>query len=186
MARNGVWELERLVLRYCPTSGSSKGAREFVETGLIPFAKKNPQIQIKTAIRSGHPHIYGKYITGYARRWCLKNLDGDRVGERCQEMRDTLGRKPPRHSHISNRVVEQRKISVQGVWRNVREPKRLTELQRLQKQSIADNYDMRMLMNNVGLAGIVHITKGLIATREDKRMKAMDALPKRYKVQPTE
>lgn len=62
----------------------------------------------------------------------------------------------------------------------------MTELQRLQQQSIADNYDMKELMNKVGLAGIVHITKGLIATREDKRMKAMDALPKRYKVRPTE
>lgn len=54
-------------LRYCATGGSSRGVREFVEQSLIPFAKRNPQIEIRTEIKSGHPCIYGdysKYLSG--------------------------------------------------------------------------------------------------------------------------
>ena len=61
MARNGVWELEHLLIRYCGTSASSKGVREFVERDLVEFAKKNPQIQFKTEIKGGFPCVYGKY-----------------------------------------------------------------------------------------------------------------------------
>ena len=101
-------------------------------------------------------------------------------------MRDTLGRKPPRHSHISNQVVEKKRVSVQGVWRNERQSNLLTPRQQAQRDHIAANYDMQQLRDKIGLAGIMHITKELIQTRQDKRNEALDALPKPYKVLPTE
>lgn len=61
MARNGVWELERLVVKYSPTAGSSVGVRDFVEKGLVKFAQENPHIRIKTKLQTGHPHIVGSY-----------------------------------------------------------------------------------------------------------------------------
>lgn len=50
-----------MLLRYCATGGSSRGVREYVETGLVPFAERNPQIEIRTEIKSGHPCVYGDY-----------------------------------------------------------------------------------------------------------------------------
>lgn len=61
MARNGVWELRNVLLRYCATGGSSRGVREYVESGLVQFAERNPHIEIRTEIKSGHPCVYGDY-----------------------------------------------------------------------------------------------------------------------------
>lgn len=61
MARNGVWELKDILLRYCASSGSSKGVRAFVERDLAAFAARNPQISFKTKIQGGHPCVYGTY-----------------------------------------------------------------------------------------------------------------------------
>lgn len=61
MARNGVWELRNVLLRYCATGGSSRGVREYVEDGLAQFAKKNPQIEFSTQIKSGHPCVFAEY-----------------------------------------------------------------------------------------------------------------------------
>lgn len=61
MARNGIWELREVLLRYCASSGSSRGVREFVEHDLISFAAKNSQIQFQTKIQGGHPCVYAKY-----------------------------------------------------------------------------------------------------------------------------
>lgn len=61
MARNGVWELKDILLRYCPNGGSSRGVRDFVERDLLSFAGKNPQVQFKTKIQGGHPCVYGSY-----------------------------------------------------------------------------------------------------------------------------
>lgn len=61
MARNGVWELREVVLRYCASSGSSRGVREFVEHDLISFASKNPQVEFQTKIQGGHPCVFAKY-----------------------------------------------------------------------------------------------------------------------------
>lgn len=63
MARRGVWELQELLIKYSLDGGSSRGVREFVETGLVSFAKRNPQISIATRLRAGHPTVEGKYST---------------------------------------------------------------------------------------------------------------------------
>lgn len=60
MALRGVWQLRELAIRYS-MGGSSQGVREFVENGLVEFARKNPQINITTQIESGHPNVHGKY-----------------------------------------------------------------------------------------------------------------------------
>ena len=62
MARNGVWELKELLLRYSVNSGSSRGVKEFVEKDLINFARQNPQIKVTTFLRSaGHPQVFAAY-----------------------------------------------------------------------------------------------------------------------------
>lgn len=61
MARRGVWELNEVIVRYCASSGSSRGIREFVAKDLADFAERNPQITLKTEICGGHPCVFGKY-----------------------------------------------------------------------------------------------------------------------------
>lgn len=62
MARNGVWELKEMLLRYSPNSGSSRGTVEFVEKDLLNFARANPQIKIATYVRrAGHPQVFASY-----------------------------------------------------------------------------------------------------------------------------
>mmetsp|Transcript_9898 Transcript_9898/g.16282 ORF Transcript_9898/g.16282 Transcript_9898/m.16282 type:complete len:93 (-) Transcript_9898:225-503(-) len=62
MSKRGVWQLKRLTIFYCSRGGSSRGAREYIDTRLVDFAKSNPQLQIIAAIRNGrHPFVHGEY-----------------------------------------------------------------------------------------------------------------------------
>ena len=62
MARNGIWELKELLLRYSPAAGNTRGVLEFVENDLINFAKANPQIKIATHVRKfGNPNVFASY-----------------------------------------------------------------------------------------------------------------------------
>lgn len=61
MARRGAFELQEIVLRYSLDGGSSRGVREFVEHELLPFARENPHITIKTIFRNTHPNVIGRY-----------------------------------------------------------------------------------------------------------------------------
>lgn len=65
MALRGVWQLRELAIRYSLGGGSSRGVRDFVENGLVDFAKKNPHISITTKLEPGHPTVQGKYRTLY-------------------------------------------------------------------------------------------------------------------------
>lgn len=37
-----VGQLQRITMKFCKSNGSSKGMRDFVENGLLDFAKGNP------------------------------------------------------------------------------------------------------------------------------------------------
>lgn len=126
-----------------------------------------------------------KSVTKYERQQSLKNLSAEKVGAVLQDLRDTLGRKVPKHSDISNRVVEQKKVSVQGVWRNMRDlspdaPEVIEKRERLQAQC-----GLHDLVEEVGITGIVQMTQQIIAERDAARQAALASLPRPYKVKPT-
>lgn len=126
-------------------------------------------------------------VTGYERDQTIKNLSAEEVRDVLQEMRDTLGRKVPRHSQIANRVVEQKKISVQGVWRNSRDldpdlPAVVNRLKELQR-----DYGLHDLVNEMGITGIVQATQMIIRRKDAERQAAMAAaFPRRKRVAPSE
>lgn len=220
MARNGVWELRNVMLRYCATGGSSVGVREFVESGLAHFAEKNPQILFKTQIESGHPCVYGDYsmflmfnsrtvffafsrtlhifhnlsncyffiflATTYKRQRTLKNLSRNEVREAVQELRDTLGRKVPKHNEISIGVLERPRLSVQGVPRNSATSEADLPQLRARRERLRKEYRMQDLVKQVGLTGMVEITQKIIEHRDEHRKALIEAMPKRTKVNPTE
>lgn len=76
MDKNGVWQLLRLTLRYCPHNSSSKKMREFIRTSQPPpsstlsqsprtlknFAEKNPQLEIVARVlKNRHPVVIAEY-----------------------------------------------------------------------------------------------------------------------------
>lgn len=41
-----ICQLQRITLKFCKSSGSSRGFRDFIETELVNFAKENPGIVV--------------------------------------------------------------------------------------------------------------------------------------------
>lgn len=41
-----IGQLQRITLKFCKSSGSSKGMREFIENNLMEFARENPGVVV--------------------------------------------------------------------------------------------------------------------------------------------
>ena len=88
MCSRGVWQLQKLTLRYHWHRGASAGwrcvlrdeanrgrerhspcgtwvtcVRGFVQEHIIPFAKDNAQVKIETLATRGHPNVTAEYRT---------------------------------------------------------------------------------------------------------------------------
>ena len=58
----GVWQLQRLTLVHCKSGGSSRGARDFIESRLPQFAAAHPQLKLETRVRGNrHPFVQAEY-----------------------------------------------------------------------------------------------------------------------------
>lgn len=125
-------------------------------------------------------------VTQYKRQRTLKNMSRKEVSATFQDLRDTLGRKVPRHNEISIGVLERKRLSVQGIWRNARDMDPDLPKLRVRRERLRQKYRMQDIVDNVGLSGLVEISQKIIAQREEERKAAMDALPKIKKVEPTE
>lgn len=101
-------------------------------------------------------------------------------------MRNTLGRKVPRHSEISNRVVEQKRLSVQGVWRNKETSVFEWPKEKDHREYIERHYDLRDVIDDVGVSGVVHITQQLLKEEVDKQQAAIANAPKKFRVAASE
>lgn len=94
MTQRGVWQLQRLTVSYCEHSGSSRGAREFVQNFLPLFAKDNKQIEVKAELKPGrHPCLRGEYRNGSSRQVGLKNETQEELLRQAMMLRGTIGRK---------------------------------------------------------------------------------------------
>lgn len=225
-----MWELREVLLRYSPSAGSSRGVREFVETGLLTeFARNNPQVQFKTQLHGGHPCVYGHYsksaknvvvcpsppsllvvfsplssslpfmtlipqpfrarptsVTGYKRQRTLKNEDAEVVRSCLQELRDTLGRKVPRHNEISRGVLERKTLSVQGVWRNTVGGFHDTRRERDRRLALGKTYGLGDILEDIGMTGVVEVTQQLMKEKEEMHQAAIARFPVKKRVRPTE
>lgn len=72
MCTKGIWQLDKLIFRYCENGGSSRGLkyffliikliREWMRQNLKDFATKNPQITCETIkLPNRHPIIIAQY-----------------------------------------------------------------------------------------------------------------------------
>ena len=94
MCTRGVWQLQVLVVRYCPIGGSSKGIREYIRGPLLDYAEKNPQITFKAIHGKGkHPCIEARYVTGSNKVADVKNKTPKQIHKLVELFRNTTGAK---------------------------------------------------------------------------------------------
>ncbi|KAL6771104.1 MRPL43 [Auxenochlorella protothecoides x Auxenochlorella symbiontica] len=114
MARQGVWQLQKLVLNYCEFSGSSRGARVFVEKLWPEFTAGNPQLDATLHVHRGrHPNLTAQYLNGRVRTVGLRNEDPDEIMRQAILLRSSTGRKAA--LQVKTRQVS-RNPSIQGPW----------------------------------------------------------------------
>lgn len=114
-------------------------------------------------------------------------MSSEEVAEIFQLLRDTLGRKVPKHNEVSIGVLEKKKQSVQGIWRNphslIRElvPDMNKTVERRHK-----DYGLQVLLDDIGTAGVIRMTQKLLRRRAESDQAIIDALPKKEVVRATE
>ncbi|GAB4815870.1 hypothetical protein N2152v2_002916 [Parachlorella kessleri] len=114
MSRRGVWQLKKLVLNYCDHSGSSKGAREFLEHVWPQFTKDNPHLAAEAVLRRGrHPFLEASYLTGNVRSVDLRNNTPEEILRQAVLLRSSAGRKAS--LQVKQRTVT-KQPSIQGQW----------------------------------------------------------------------
>jgi len=113
MCTRGVWQLEKLVIRYCNGGGSSLGTRHFIRDGLSDFARKYPHLEIEVKRKgSHHPAIFCHYARGARQHWDLRKMDQDEVAEIVTRAVQRSGRKITK----LKKPVMSVNPSIQGEW----------------------------------------------------------------------
>eukprot|EP00177_Eucheuma_denticulatum_P007331 GFKZ01013344.1.p1 GENE.GFKZ01013344.1~~GFKZ01013344.1.p1 ORF type:complete len:131 (-),score=20.59 GFKZ01013344.1:42-434(-) len=125
--------------------------------------------------------------TGYERAIGLKNKDAEEIDKTFTYLRNTLGRKVPKHNQISIGVVGRKHVSVQGFWRNsaslqVKELPAVIE----RRQKRQEEYGLQKLFDEMGMAGVTRVTQKLLERQKMAKEKALAAEPKVEVVLPTE
>lgn len=91
---NGVPQLKKLTVRWCNWGGSSRGMLGFIQSGLVPFARENPAVEIVTELKRGkHPALFAEYITGYDKSIGVKLKTAEEIRCIAENLRNTSGRK---------------------------------------------------------------------------------------------
>ena len=111
MATRGVWQLTRLAFNTCNHSGSSRGARVFLDEYLPHFAKEHPHIEVTTTVTPGrHPSVRGDYMNGTSRSVGLKSEEPGEILRQVMNLRSTIGRRTSTGTK-ANRSVKQRVVT---------------------------------------------------------------------------
>jgi len=89
MCTRGVWQMRKVMIKYCDYSGSSAGVRDWIQTQLTPFAKANPHLEVIVSRNPGkEPHVRARYLADGDKALSLKNLSWKQVTMRVQMLRD--------------------------------------------------------------------------------------------------
>ena len=113
MSVGGKFQLERVILRYCKTSGSSVGARSYLLNEINTFAAVHPTITFSLKeVPMKAPCIRGEWADGSVKVIDIKNRPPEYIGKVLERLRDAAtgarrNLRDPVHTGAP---------SVQGVW----------------------------------------------------------------------
>lgn len=93
----------------------------------------------------------------------------------------------PKHNEVSIGVVEKKRISIQGFWRNspTLSEKELPEVTQLRERRRKE-HGLQNMIDEVGIAGVIRITQKLLEKQEMAKQAALAAEPKVERVRATE
>ncbi|GCC19767.1 large ribosomal subunit protein mL43 [Chiloscyllium punctatum] len=87
-----ICQLKRITLVFSKDAPSSRGVREFIEEGVVDFAKQNPGVMVYvTAKQCNVPKLVGEYLNGSVREEPLNRKNADEVGQLIQKMASQSG-----------------------------------------------------------------------------------------------
>lgn len=113
------------------------------------------------------------------------NMDKETVAQRIQYLRDTLGRKTPKHNHMG--FVERDFVSVQGFWRNSADLRRRPlpiEIETRERRG--NDHGLDKVMDEIGLEGVATVLNKLRERQRLAHERALAKLPVKERVLPTE
>ena len=114
-------------------------------------------------------------------------MDRKDIVERFAYLRNSLGRPIPKHNEISIGVVERKRVSIQGYWKNSPDT-RTPPLREFKERhaSLRETHGFQQIVNEFGLSGVVRITQKLLEKQQEAKEKALAALPPKIKIRATE
>ncbi|KAJ8970802.1 hypothetical protein NQ314_001015 [Rhamnusium bicolor] len=75
-----VGQLQRVVLKFCKNNGSSRGMREFIESGLVNFANENPGVVVYLKPRRHRTAVIkAEYLNGDSQWINCRNFTQEEV-----------------------------------------------------------------------------------------------------------
>ncbi|XP_043569004.1 39S ribosomal protein L43, mitochondrial isoform X2 [Chiloscyllium plagiosum] len=87
-----ICQLKRITLVFSKDAPSSRGVREFIEEGVVDFAKQNPGVVMYvTAKQCNVPKLVGEYLNGSMREEPLNRKTAEQVGQLIQKMASQSG-----------------------------------------------------------------------------------------------
>ncbi|XP_067858190.1 39S ribosomal protein L43, mitochondrial [Heptranchias perlo] len=87
-----ICQLKRLSIVFSKDAPTSRGVREFIEEGVVDFAKQNPGIVVYvTPKRCNVPKLVGEYLNGAVREEAVNRKTAEEVAQLIQKMASQSG-----------------------------------------------------------------------------------------------
>ncbi|XKL59893.1 hypothetical protein PGB90_000909 [Kerria lacca] len=108
-----VCQLKRITIKFCKSSGSSQGVRNFIELDLLDFTNNNPEVVIYLKPRRHHsPVVISEYLNGERHYMNFHNFTRDNTNKWLNFLRTRVGIKTIRFRKLQHTELP----SIQGVW----------------------------------------------------------------------
>ncbi|KAK6645152.1 hypothetical protein RUM43_001428 [Polyplax serrata] len=108
-----VCQLQRVTIKFCKSNGGSRGVREFIENGLVDFAKENPNVVIYMKPRRHRTPVFvAEYLNGRRKWMSVNNFTKEEVIRWLNLLKTQSGQ-------IQGRLSQQQNTqnpSIQGPW----------------------------------------------------------------------
>lgn len=109
-----VCQLQRLTIKFCKNSGTSRGVRDYIENRLIDFSRQNPGIVVYVKPRLHRtPVIVSEYLNGQTQWMNIRNFTETEIDWWINDFLRT------RSGYELSQLISMNNVltpSVQGVW----------------------------------------------------------------------